>query len=415
MISCSQIRRAVARLTLALGAALLLAAAPAPNGAARAEAVVAPAPPAPTSQTLEDILRRQAGDRAAVERRRAANPPLDLPPPMGMRAPLGTLGGASDADVWRALRFGTAEVTVSTRRPVDRVLVQDGGMRWLAARNGPLREYGLWAMGGMLALLAVFYLLRGPIRIEGGRSGVKVRRFAGVERFAHWLLASSFIVLALTGLMVTYGRPALIPLMGKEAFAALAAAGKWAHNNVAWAFMAGLVMVFVMWVGQNLPNRHDLKWLAMGGGFFGGGHPPSRKFNAGQKLIFWSVVVLGASLAVSGLSLLFPFELPLFAATFAHINDLAALAGFDAGLPTQLAPHEEMQLASIWHAIVALGLTTIILAHIYIGTIGMEGGFEAMGSGEVDRNWAAEHHNLWLAELEAQGKAPAPSAPAGQG
>ncbi|RMF07605.1 MAG: formate dehydrogenase subunit gamma, partial [Alphaproteobacteria bacterium] len=208
-------------------------------------------------------------------------------------------------------------------------------------------------------------------------------------------------ILALTGLNITYGKYVLMPLIGKGAFATLSAAGKWLHNYVAFAFTVGLVMIFVLWVKDNIPNRYDLTWLAKGGGLFVKGvHPPSKKFNAGQKLIFWSVVLGGTSLILSGISLLFPFQFAMFAKTFAILN----IFGFD--LPTQLTPIQEMQYATLWHAIVAIGLICIIIAHIYIGTIGMEGAFDAMGSGEVDINWAKEHHSIWAEEVLAASAAP---------
>ena len=160
-------------------------------------------------------------------------------------------------------------------------------------------------------------------------------------------------------------------------------------------------MVFFMWVVHNLPAKSDLKWLAQGGGIFRKGlHPPAGKFNAGQKLIFWSVIVLGASISASGLSLLFPFELPMFAKTFDILNatGLPQLFGFGE-LNTVLAPHEEMQYAQLWHAIVSFVLLAIIFAHIYIGTVGMEGAYDAMGSGEVEEQWAREHHSLWVEDV----------------
>jgi formate dehydrogenase subunit gamma len=257
--------------------------------------------------------------------------------------------------------------------------------------------------------LALFYVARGKIRIDGEKTGQTVTRFKAVERFGHWLMAGSFVLLGVTGIITLFGRMAIIPLIGHEAFSPLALASKWVHNNVSWAFMIGLVMVFVMWVLENIPNRHDLTWIAKGGGIFKAGvHPPAKKFNAGQKLIFWSVIVLGASISVSGLSLLFPFEMPLFAASFAHLNDLGIpnMIGMS-DLPVQLTPHQEMQLAQLWHTIVAFVLIAIILAHIYIGSVGMEGAFDAMGSGEVEEQWAREHHALWLDEIDAKKKQPA--------
>ena len=182
------------------------------------------------------------------------------------------------------------------------------------------------------------------------------------------------------------------------------------HNNVAWAFIAGLVIIFVMWVAHNLPDRTDLVWISQAGGIVGSKHPPAKKFNAGQKVIFWSVVLFGASISITGVSLLFPYELPMFAKTFSLANDigLSSLLGFGE-LSETLAPQEEMQLAQLWHAILAFVLMAIVIAHIYIGSVGMEGAYDAMGSGEVDEAWAKQHHSIWLEEIQ-QGQDPGPKA-----
>ena len=279
--------------------------------------------------------------------------------------------------------------------------MQDGGMRWLEFRNGPLAKNGAYGLIFVFLFLCLFYVGRGKILIDGEKTGRTIVRFNAIERFGHWLMAGSFVVLGITGLITLFGRFAVIPLIGHEAFAPLAIASKWIHNNISWAFMIGLALIFVMWVIENIPNRYDLTWLAKGGGIFKAGvHPPAKKFNAGQKLIFWAVIVLGSSISLSGLSLLFPFEMPLFASTFAHLNDFGVpqILGISE-LPTQLSPHQEMQFSQIWHTIVSFALIGIILAHIYIGSVGMEGAFDAMGNGEVEEQWAREHHSLWLDEV----------------
>jgi len=350
------------------------------------------------AQTLADIMARQNGETLddSFRRDNTGDPTGAATVPQ-----LGTRGGASDPEFWRALRYGSADVRVSAGGEVATVLVQDGGMNWLNFRAGPLRQYGGWLLLGTLALLAVFYLLRGKIRIDGEMTGHTVTRFKAVERFGHWLLAGSFILLGITGLITLFGRVLIAPYLGKEVNATLLEAGKWVHNNVAWAFIAGLVIIFVMWVAHNLPSRTDLVWISQAGGIIGSKHPPAKKFNAGQKVIFWSVVLFGSSIALTGVSLLFPYELPLFASSFALINDigLSGLLGLGE-LPTDLAPQEEMQLAQLWHAILGFVLMAIILAHIYIGSIGMEGAYDAMGSGEVDEAWAKQHHSIWLEEIQ---------------
>ncbi|WP_298837040.1 formate dehydrogenase subunit gamma [uncultured Roseobacter sp.] len=352
------------------------------------------------AQTLEDIMARQQGLKVDNSFRSDNTGGVPGADPSAL---LGTRGGASDPDLWRALRFDSADVTTQVRGPAAGVLIQDGGMRWLQFRQGPLLTWGTGFLGVTLVLLALFFLLRGRIRIDGEKTGRTITRFKAFERFSHWLLASSFILLGITGLVSLAGRKVLIPAFGHEAFSTIAIASKWVHNNVSWAFMLALIFVFVLWVVHNLPDRTDINWLMKGGGILGGGHPPAKKFNAGQKIIFWSVILLGGSISASGLSLLFPFELPMFAATFEKVNALGLpqMLGY-AELRTDLAPHEEMQFAQLWHAIVSFVLMGIILAHIYIGSVGMEGAYDAMGSGEVELQWAREHHSLWVDEVEAR-------------
>lgn len=326
----------------------------------------------------------------------------------GGEIPGGAHGALSDSRLWDALRgrdVPGVDITSSLPNPQAAVLVQAQGEDWRAFRNGPLPRWGAYALAGMLALLALFYLARGRIRIEHGRAGETVERFNGLERFSHWLLATSFIVLGLSGLNLLYGRPVMDwlqattgdPTFGAVTFAAVSQAGKWAHNNVAWAFMAGLALVFVLWVRHNLPTWTDVKWIAKGGGILVKGvHPDARKFNAGQKIVFWATILLGLSISMSGIALLFPFETTMMGKTFTALNAVGV------GAPEHITAMQEQQYQSQWHAIIGLAMIAVILAHIYIGTLGMEGAFSAMGSGEVDVNWAKEHHNLWLEEIRAE-------------
>lgn len=310
--------------------------------------------------------------------------------------PGGSLGANSDAEMWRAVRGGIqGDVSIPDRKAG--ILVQSEGENWRAVRNGPVSVYGAWAVLGVTGLLALFFLLRGRIRIDAGPSRSTIERFNTIERFAHWLMAIPFIILALTGLNMLYGRYILLPAIGPDAFSWLTLMGKYAHHYLAFPFMVGVVLAFVLWVKHNIPNRVDLAWMAKGGGLLQKGvHPPSRKFNAGQKLIFWSVTLLGFSVALSGWALLFPFEYAPWSATFAKLN----LIGFN--LPTDIGVIQEQQLSQAWHAIVSLVFIAIIMAHIYIGSVGMEGAFAAMGDGRVDENWAREHHNLWVAEVKGE-------------
>ncbi|MGE0857207.1 MAG: formate dehydrogenase subunit gamma, partial [Hyphomicrobiaceae bacterium] len=150
-------------------------------------------------------------------------------------------GGSYDIELWQKLRQGVRG-SVSIPDKKAGVLVQSGGEGWRLTRRGELPRWGGYALGGMLALLALFFLVRGRIRVDGGLSGIKIERFENLERVAHWLMAVSFIILGLTGLNVLYGREVLMPILGKEAFAGLSVAAKWLHNYVAFAFVAGLIL-----------------------------------------------------------------------------------------------------------------------------------------------------------------------------
>ena len=254
------------------------------------------------------------------------------------------------------------------------VLEQPAGRDWRQFHQVTLRWVAAISILGMLAVLILFYLIRGMVRIENGRSGRTLVRFNAFERFVHWMTASCFIVLALSGLNITFGRELLTPLFGPEMFASWSQWAKYAHNYLSFPFTLGVVLMFLMWIAWNIPTGTDIRWIKEGGGIVGNNHPPARRFNAGQKAIYWVVVLGGAAAAITGYLLMFPF----------YATDVSG-----------------MQLAQMVHGVVGVVFIAIMLAHIYIGTIGMQGAFEAMGKGEVDVNWAQQHHSLWL-EKEAQ-------------
>jgi formate dehydrogenase subunit gamma len=276
------------------------------------------------------------------------------------------------------------------------VLEQPEGRNWRQFHQVTLRWIGAAAILGMLAVLLLFYLIRGMVRIEGGRSGRTLVRFNAFERFVHWMTATCFIVLALSGLNITFGKELLTPLIGPVAFAEWSQWAKYAHNYLSFPFTLGVVLMFLMWIAWNLPSLTDFKWLAQGGGLVGSKHPPARRFNAGQKAIYWVVVLGGGAAAVTGYLLMLPFY-------------ATAVGGYTVGT-TDIAA---VQLAQMVHGVVGVVFIAIMLAHIYIGSIGMQGAFEAMGKGEVDVNWARQHHSLWLEKQvkkgRAQGGAPAPA------
>jgi formate dehydrogenase subunit gamma len=259
--------------------------------------------------------------------------------------------------------------------PRARVLIQPAGRVWDHFHEVTLYWIGAAVILGTLAALAAAYFLLGRLRISAGRSGRKVLRFKAFERFAHWLTAASFVVLGLTGLNITFGKHLLLPLIGYNAFSTVSEAAKYAHNFTSFAFVIGLLLIIAIFIKDNIPDRTDIEWFKQGGGFIKSKHAPARRFNAGEKLVFWGALGAGLLVSVSGYLLLFPF----------YVTDIAG-----------------MQVAQVVHAVIAVLFVALILGHIYIGTLGMEGAFEAMWTGEVDLNWAKEHHDLWLESLRAK-------------
>src|SRR5215510_8475969 len=255
------------------------------------------------------------------------------------------------------------------------VIEQPRGREWREFHQVTLKWIGAIAILGMLGLLVVFLVIRGRVRIEGGRSGRTLLRFNAFERLVHWMTATCFIILALSGLNITFGKELLLPYLGPETFATWSQWAKYAHNYLSFPFTLGVVLILLMWIAWNFPTRVDIEWLKAGGGIVGHEHPPARRFNAGQKMIYWVVVLGGGAVAASGYLLMFPF----------YATDIAG-----------------MQAAQSIHGIVSVLFVAAMLGHIYIGTIGMEGAFAAMGTGEVDVNWAKEHHSLWLQQEQAR-------------
>ena len=268
-------------------------------------------------------------------------------------------------------------------------LIQPEGRDWVVWREKTLPRLGAGVIAGMIVLLLAFFAVKGRIKVDDGLSGRQIQRFNSVERFGHWMTATAFIVLALSGLNVTYGRQFLLPILGADAFTLVSQWAKYLHNYMSFAFVLGLIMMFLQWVVYNLPMPNDFRWIAQGGGIIGKKHPPAGKFNAGQKVVFWVTIVGGVLLSATGYALMFPFY------------------SAPGNIPDYTSTIAGLQSVSMWHGIIAVVMIAVILAHIYIGTLGMQGAFWSMGTGKVDVNWAKQHHSIWAAKVipkDVQGK-----------
>ena len=289
----------------------------------------------------------------------------------GGRVPGGVLGDRGDAEIWRQIRHG-APGTTSLPDRFAGTLIRATGDQWREIRAQWLVPYGGIPILAMVTLVILFYLVRGRIRIENGRSGRRVKRFSLARRTAHWFAASLFILLAISGLLLMFGRPVLIPLIGKPAFAALASAALQGHNLFGPLFVLALAFLIPLFFSGNLFDRTDIGWILKGGGLIGRGHASSRRNNFGEKVWYWLIAVFGTTIAISGILLDFPW------------------------LATRI---EYLNLAQIAHATAAIVLISVAVGHIYIGSLGMEGALEGMTMGTVDENWAIQHHDLWVKEM----------------
>lgn len=253
------------------------------------------------------------------------------------------------------------------------------GEAWRLYRNGPLTTYGGWLIIVAVLGIAAFYFAVGTIKLKNGRTGRLIERFTSMERMTHWTVAISFLTLAFTGLLMLFGKYVVLPVFGHTVFGWLAYACKNIHNFVGPVFTVSLIVMFAIFVKDNFPGKGDLQWLKNLGG--ARGHASAGRFNAGEKLWFWGgMVFLGLIVSASGFVL-------------------------DMLVPGILYTRGNMQVAHIIHLVAAVLVFSASLAHIYIGTLGMEGAYKAMKTGYVDDAWAKEHHDLWYADIES-GKIP---------
>lgn len=298
----------------------------------------------------------------------------------------------NNAPMWRDVGKG---VTGSTMLPYPEYgnLIQgfvqypgssltNAGEAWRQVRNNWIIPYGGSLLLIALVALALFYFTKGTIELHGQETGRKIERFTYFERAAHWVNAIAFVALAVSGIVMAFGKFFLLPVIGSTLFGWLTYALKNLHNFVGPLFVVSLVVVFLVFVRDNLPSKEDLRWILKAGGLFGGAEVPSHRFNAGEKVLFWGgVFLLGALVAGSGVFL-------------------------DKIVPAVEYTRANMQVAHMIHASAAVLMMAMFMGHIYMGTLGMRGAYSAMKTGYVDETWAREHHELWYDDIKA-GKIPA--------
>jgi len=306
----------------------------------------------------------------------------------------------NNAPVWREVRSGESNVTSVQGREAG-VLIQPqarfpgqgvmttAGEAWRSFRNGPITFYGGWLVILVCTIVAAIYFAMGPVKLHDKPTGRMIERFSLAERWAHWVMAISFCVLGVSGLIILFGKHVLLPVVGYTLFAWLTWLAKNLHNFVAPLFIVSLLVFIVMYIKDNLPEKGDLSWIVNGWKMFKGEHLPSGRFNAGEKAWFWGgVVVLCIAISASGVVLLFP-----------NVTAFELRATF--------------QQASVVHAIAAVLVIAVGIGHIYMGTVGVEGAYGNMRDGVTDETWAKEHHQYWYEDVKS-GKVAAKSGAAPQ-
>lgn len=194
----------------------------------------------------------------------------------------------------------------------------------------------------------------------------RIIRFDFAERASHWLSAASFVYAALTGLALWSHK--LYWLAG--VFGGGPAA-RFAHPWAGVLFFVALGVMFRRWAGQMRLDADDREWLKKAHRYAVHDHatlPRPGRFNAGQKMLFWSQAVLTTVLLATGVVLWFPESMP-----------------------------RALRLGAVLlHPLAAIGSLGGIIVHIYMGTAGVPGSMRAMIQGWVTPEWARAHHPEWF-------------------
>jgi formate dehydrogenase subunit gamma len=366
-----------------------------------------PTPAAPTSASVPDAKPETSlGVKSANVFQLAPGADADANYKDQTNAERGQVQPGNNAPMWRAVGQGVSGHTSlpKSQAPEAGNLIQpfvqypgsrlaSAGESWRQVRNNIIIPYGAALLLIAVGAMALFYFSKGTMELHGQETGRKIERFTPFERSAHWANAIAFCALAISGIVMAYGKFFLLPIIGSTLFGWLSFALKNIHNFAGPLFAVSLVIVFVTFLKDNLPSKDDWVWIAKGGGLFSGTEVPSHRFNAGEKVVFWGgVLFLGLIVVGSGLVL-------------------------DMLIPGLIYERGTMQIAAMIHGVAALFMMAMFIGHIYMGTIGMRGAYKAMREGYVDETWAKEHHELWYNDVKsgkipAQRSVPAPEAAA---
>jgi formate dehydrogenase subunit gamma len=301
----------------------------------------------------------------------------------------------NNAPMWRGVQGGHEGYSSlpKSEAPEAGVLIQQpvqypgsrmttAGQAWREVRNHWIIPYGGSLLLIVLVALGIFYFTRGPFGHATVESGpLRIERFTPFERAAHWVNATAFVVLGLSGIVMAFGKFFLLPVIGLTLFGYFTYLLKNLHNFFGPLFAVSLVVVIVTFIRDNFPQKGDLRWLLRLGGLLSGNELPSHRFNAMEKVVFWvGALLLGVIVVGSGLVM-------------------------DKLIPNLVYERQTMQVTHMIHATAAALMLVILFVHIYVGTVGFRGAYTAMRRGYVNDAWAQEHHAYWYEDIKA-GKVP---------
>jgi formate dehydrogenase subunit gamma len=309
----------------------------------------------------------------------------------------------NNAPMWRQVGSGVAGYSSlpPTQAPEAGVLIQpyvqypgsrvtNAGEAWRQTRNNILIPYGGSLLLIVMLAIGIFHFTIGPLKVKEQSSGRMIERFSALERAAHWSNAGAFVVLAMSGLTIAFGKFVLLPVIGSTLFGWLTYLMKNVHNFAGPLFAVSLLVVIVVFIRDNFPVKEDIGWLLKGGGILSGHEVPSARYNAGEKTVFWvGVLALGVTVVVSGLAM-------------------------DKLLPGLNYDRATMQVIHMVHSVSNILMLVVTMGHIYMGTAGTKGSYEGMKTGYVDETWAEQHHKLWYDDIKS-GKIAAQRTPISSG
>lgn len=284
------------------------------------------------------------------------------------------VAGFAGADYWNVVKQGDHGSTQAQGQEAGQ-LINVAGEEWRLWRNQWVTPAGAYALGGTLAILAIFYLIVGQKKLDAPRSGQLIERWKRLDRANHWTVAILFIILAVSGLSLLYGKFFLRDVLGDSLWANYIMLCKLAHNYLGPLFVLGLLFMIVRWMKHNVFNGTDIVWFLKGGGIIGKAHPSAGYMNGGEKVWFWLLTIVGLVVCASGLVM-----------DFQNFGQ----------------DRETMQIANLLHGVGSIILIVGSFGHIYIGTLGTEGALEGMKTGYVDETWAKQHHDLWYEEVKKE-------------